>query len=191
MASNAYLAIKFKTVKIQDLFQKAIRFAGERHGHQKLPGSEASYLVHLANVAMEVTFAAGHTPGFDLEFAIQVALLHDLLEDTKTTYQEIATGFSPRIAEAVLALTRNEALPRERQIPDSLLRIRKQPKEVWSVKLADRISNMQEPPSGWNVEKRKSYQSTARNILEELKGGNAYLEKRLQKKIDSYEQFLH
>lgn len=174
----------------QDLYQKALRFAGERHGSQKMPESDASYMVHLSNVAMELLFAARHTDEFDLEFAIPVALLHDLLEDTPTDYMEISDVFGHRVADAVQSLTRNEVLPREKQIPESLERIRRQPKEVWAVKLADRISNMQEPPPGWNAEKRKLYQSAARTILKELNGGNPYLEARLQEKIDAYYEFL-
>ena len=175
---------------LQSIFQRAILFAAERHGDQKMPGSEASYLVHLSNVAMEVIFAAGQTRDFDLKFAVQVALLHDVLEDTPSEYPEIEHAFGPKIAKSVLALTKDESLPEALQIPDSLNRIKRQPREVWAVKLADRISNMQEPPDTWSMEKRRSYQEMAGFILIELKGGNTYLEHRLAQKIKDYERFL-
>ena len=107
---------------IQTLYQRAIRFAGERHGDQKMPSSNASYLVHLAHVAMEVMVAAPQSTDFDLEFALQVALLHDVIEDTPTTLEEVRGYFSEPVAEAVLALTKNELLPANEQIPDSLKR---------------------------------------------------------------------
>ena len=39
---------------IQSIYQKAMKFAGEKHASQKVPGSNANYLLHLSNVAMEI-----------------------------------------------------------------------------------------------------------------------------------------
>ena len=178
------------TPDIQTLYQKAIRFAGEKHASQKMPASEANYLVHLANVAMEVMIAAEHLAEFDVKFAVQVALLHDVLEDTDLSYSELQRAFSDDIAEAVRALSKDESLPADQQIPDSLRRIKKFRKEVWAVKLSDRISNMQEPPKSWSVEKTKKYHQVAKLILKELDGGNSYLEQRLKTKIDNYKQYF-
>ena len=178
------------TNSVQDKYQKALRFAGERHGNQKMPGSGASYLVHLSNVAMEVILASEHSPVFNLEFAVQVALLHDVLEDTSTILEELQNEFGNDIADAVMALTKNENLAPEAQIPDSLERIKSMPREVWAVKLADRISNMQTPPPFWDAEKKADYHRMAKRILENLEGGNAFLEKRLSEKIASYQQYL-
>ena len=175
--------------ELQQVYQKAIRYAGERHTDQKMPASKASYLVHLSNVAMEIILAANHSTGFDLEFAVQVALLHDVIEDTKTSFEEVAESFSLEVAEAVLALSKNEDLPADDQIPDSLRRIKTLRKEVWAVKLADRISNMQEPPGTWTLEKKKHYLEVAKLIRNELRGGNAYLESRLEEKIGEYPQY--
>ena len=178
-------------MKLQDLYQKALKFAGEKHGDQKMPGSEASYLVHLSNVAMEVLLAGQHEDGFNIELAVQAALLHDTLEDTDTSFEELKTHFGFQVADAVLALSKNEDLEPEQQIPDSLARIRLQPKEIWAVKLADRISNMQEPPQSWGKNKRIAYQLAARMILIYLKGGNAHLEERLEEKILEYDQYIN
>lgn len=175
--------------ELQQTYQKAIRFAGERHANQQMPASKASYLVHLSNVAMEVILAAKHSKNFDLLFAVQVALLHDVLEDTPTSFEEVAESFSIEIAESVLALSKNEDLPADDQIPDSLRRIKTLRKEVWAVKLADRISNMQEPPGNWTLEKKKQYLEVAKLISNELKGGNAYLESRLEEKIGEYPEY--
>ncbi|MDN3641796.1 HD domain-containing protein [Lutimonas halocynthiae] len=175
---------------LQTPYQKAIKFAGEKHDNQKVPGSQSSYLAHLSNVAMEIMVAAQHTDNFDQVFAVQVALLHDVLEDTSTTYDELQSVFGKKIADGVLALSKDETLKAEARIPDSLSRIKKQPKEVWAVKLADRISNMQEPPEHWDKNKRMTYLKMAGIILFELKGGNAYLEKRLEQKIIDYQAYI-
>ncbi len=175
---------------LQDYYQKAINFAGEKHADQKIPGSNTSYMVHLSNVAMEVLEASRHSQGFDAQFAVQTALLHDLLEDTSTTFEQIRENFGVNIAKAVLALSKNEQLPASKQIQDSLNRIKSEPKEVWAVKLADRISNMQKPPQHWDKNKINDYKKMAGIILLQLKGGNEYLEHRLLKKIEAYNQYL-
>lgn len=180
---------------IQDYYQKAINFAGMHHADQNIPGSNTSYMVHLSNVAMEVILASQHGPNspgedFDCEFAVQVALLHDLLEDTSTSFDEIKEVFGENIARGVLALSKNETLPVSQQILDSLSRIKFEPKEVWAVKLADRISNLQQPPAHWDNDKIVAYHKMAGVILLQLKGGNAYLESRLQQKIIDYNEFI-
>ena len=72
---------------------------------------------------------------------------------------------------------------------DSLERIGKQPKEVWMVKLADRITNLQPPPKHWNKEKIANYRHEAQLILEALKEGSAGLALRLERKILDYSQY--
>lgn len=177
-------------MSLQSFYQKAINFAAEKHQNQKIPGTNSSYLIHPATVAMEIIFASQSQSNFDLKLAVQVALLHDVLEDTGSTFAEIQEEFDIAVADGVMALTKNENLPREVQIPDSLNRILLQPKEIWAVKLADRISNLQEPPKHWTSNQRINYQHMARTILDTLNGGCAYLEQRLKQKIDDYNHYL-
>lgn len=174
---------------LQNAYQKAIRFAAEKHIGQTIPGTEISYVVHLSNVAMEIMIAAENSENFDLEFAIQVALLHDILEDTATTFEDLKQNFGVKIANAVLALTKNSEIKDEEKMLDSLIRIKRQPSEVWAVKLADRITNLQKPPGHWNLAKISQYKSEAERILDELENGNEYLAKRLENKIVEYENY--
>jgi hypothetical protein len=94
----------------QELYQKAIKFAGEKHKNQKVPGTEANYLLHISNVAMEIIFAYKENDNFDIDFAVQVALLHDTLEDTTTEFTELVEKFGEKIAIGVQALTKDESL---------------------------------------------------------------------------------
>jgi guanosine-3',5'-bis(diphosphate) 3'-pyrophosphohydrolase len=175
---------------VQTAYQQAIKYAAQKHGSQTVPGTALPYLVHLSNVAMEVLTAAQHSNPFDLPFAVQVALLHDILEDTPTTHEELAHTFYQKVADAVAALTKNDALPKMDKMQDSLSRILQQPKEVWAVKLADRITNLQAPPPHWNFYRKTEYLNEATIILDTLQGGNAYLEERLARKIAAYEAYL-
>lgn len=175
----------------QELYQRAILFAAAKHTarQQCIPGTNLPYVVHLSNVAMEILIAAHHSPHFDLNFALQVALLHDTLEDTDTTFEELIQQFGAEIAKGVQALTKNDSLPKADRMADSLARIKQLRTEVWAVKLADRITNLQAPPSHWNNHKIADYQQEATLILNTLHGANAYLENRLAAKIEEYGQY--
>jgi len=174
----------------QDLYQKAIKFAGEAHKNQLVPGTGSNYLLHLSNVAMEVIFAHKYEQNFAIDFAVQLALLHDIIEDTEVTYNELRQKFDKKIADGVIALTKNKRLDKKLQLSDSLKRIQKQPKEIAIVKLADRITNLQKPPVFWNVKKRKSYLKQAVEIFTSLAKNNEYLAKRLENKIGEYKQYV-
>lgn len=175
---------------VQSLYQTAIKFAADKHKEQKVPGTELPYVVHLSNAAMEIFMAAIHTPDFNLNLAIPTALLHDAIEDTNTTADEIEALFGTTVTESVLALTKNKNLPNDQSMSDSLERIKQQPKEVWAVKLADRITNLQQPPAHWNNDKKKEYLEEAGAIYEALKDGNEYLANRLRIKTQEYERYI-
>lgn len=174
----------------QDLYQKAIKFAGEKHKNQKVPGSNANYLLHLSNVAMEILMAYSAKPNFDLDFAIQLALLHDTMEDTETDFAEIEAEFGHSVALGVQALTKNDNLSaKEEKMIDSLNRIIELEKEVGMVKLADRITNLQPPPGHWSQDKIRLYLEEAKLIGRMLEHSNTYLSARLNHKIGEYASF--
>lgn len=171
----------------QEKYLRALNFAAVAHGDQKVPGKPYSYVVHLAEVAQEVMAAAANSKeALDSDLSVQCALLHDTIEDAGVHYEELKNLFGSRVADGVLALSKNKLLPKDKQMKDSLERIKNQPKEVWMVKLADRITNLQTPPEYWSIEKISGYRSEATEILNELKGANDFLADRLTKKIDSY-----
>ncbi|MBO0593435.1 bifunctional (p)ppGpp synthetase/guanosine-3',5'-bis(diphosphate) 3'-pyrophosphohydrolase [Cellulophaga sp. E16_2] len=172
----------------QELYQEAIKFAGEKHREQKVPGTNSNYIVHISNVAMEVLMAYNFDKNFDINFAIQVAILHDTLEDTSAEFEEIKIKFGASVAKAVLALTKDETIQQKRdRMVDSLNRINKLEKEVGLVKIADRITNLQCPPNYWDKDKIKNYCIEAKLISTMLKGKNTYLHNRLDSKILAYE----
>ena len=179
-------------MELQSLYQEAIKFATYRHmeNQQTVKGTKLPYVVHVSNVAMEIFMAALYTETFDLELAIAVALLHDTIEDTATTFEELEVQFGKEVALSVMTLTKNEALPKEQQTIDSLKRIKQMKKEIWAVKLADRITNLQEPPDDWNKQKRHDYLEESKLIHHALRGGNEYLAFRLKGKIKEYRLYI-
>lgn len=176
----------------QDAYLKTLLFAGYAHRNQKVPSSEMSYVVHITNVTMEVANALiqGTDKDLDGTFAVQCALLHDTIEDTDVTYEDLVAEFGTRVADGVLALTKNETLPKEARMADSLKRIVAQGKEVRLVKMADRINNLQKPPKHWDRAKMKRYHKEAQFMLEQLGGVHGYIEARLKQKIAVYKQYF-
>ena len=173
---------------IQTIYQETMAFAAGKHAkiNQLVPGTTIPYAVHLSNVSMEVILAEKITHNFNLKLALQAALLHDTLEDTDTTETELEEKFGIAVSTCVKALTKDLGLPKNRQMADSLRRIKNMPAEIWAVKLADRITNLQPPPSHWDDKKKIDYQEEARVILAELKDGNEFLAKRLETLIEDY-----
>ncbi len=173
----------------QNSYIKAYRFAAQAHQGQKVPGTNLPYIMHLSFVSMEVMAALNVEQRRDGNLAVQGALLHDVIEDTAVTYEEVAAEFGERVAQGVLALSKDEALEKSVQMADSLRRIQQQPIEVWMVKLADRISNLAPPPAYWTNEKIKRYGEEALVIYNALHRASPFLAGRLQEKIEAYKAY--
>ena len=178
----------------REKYFKALNFAAEAHKGQLVPGTDLPYIVHVSLVTMEILAALAKESVERPNLAVQCGLLHDTLADTYVIYDEIVEQFGSYVADGVLALSNdgavgiseNEVKRRWLQLEDSLHRIKKQPREIWMVKLADRITNLQPPPNHWNDEKIEHYKEGAELIHRELVSASEYLGERLRMKIDHY-----
>ena len=171
----------------KDIVQKALFFASIKHGEQKMgrPPKQIPYVTHFCGVALNViNFASCEQ--VDKTFMLTLALLHDTLEDTITTHEELVQEFGVRVADGVKALSRNPELPLEKQIPDCVERIKGQPKEVAIVKMADRLINIRKRFSGWTKEKQDAYKIEAQFICDELGYVSKNLKQALQEAINKY-----
>jgi (p)ppGpp synthase/HD superfamily hydrolase len=169
-----------------ELFLKALRFAASAHGVQKVPGSDHPYLVHVCSVAAEVIAALESEEHEHPDLAVQCALLHDVAEDTLVELSAIEAHFGPAVAAGVAALTKDSSLDKPAQMPDSLQRIRRQPRDVWLVKLADRITNLQPAPAHWTAERRRAYRIEAEQILAALGEASPWLSRRFEERLEEY-----
>jgi (p)ppGpp synthase/HD superfamily hydrolase len=172
-----------------DRYVEAMRFAAAAHNAQKEPGHDLPYLVHVVSVAAEVIAALATTPLANPELAVTCALLHDTVEDTPVTLDQVRAKYGDAVAAGVAALTKNTSLPKPEQMPDSLRRIREQPPEIAVVKLADRITNLSAPPHYWPKEKCAAYRQEAITIADALGHASATLDARLRARIEAYRQF--
>lgn len=173
-----------------DVYLRACRFAAVAHQGQIFPGTPLPYLLHVTDVAAEVMAALAAEPGRDGDLAVQCALLHDVIEDTPFAHDDVEREFGAAVAAGVLALSKDPARPAAEQMADSLARIRRQPPEVWMVKLADRIVNLGEPPSYWPLARRQAYRAEGQQIADALGAASPALAGRLRARIAGYERFF-
>ena len=176
----------------QKKYLKAWNFASYHHKDQKVPGTDLPYINHVGSVTMEIMSSIIQSnPVKDSDLAVQCALLHDVIEDTEIKYEKLKDVFGFAVADGVEALSKNNELKtKNKRMRDSLERIKKQPKEIWMVKLADRITNLQPPPYYWTKHKIKQYRNEAIEIHEALKNANDVLSSRLLSKIEQYEIYI-
>ncbi|MEM7797801.1 MAG: HD domain-containing protein [Chloroflexota bacterium] len=175
----------------QDAYTRAWYFAAEAHGDQKVPGSDMPYIAHVGHVTMEVIASFEPDPPDSPDLAVQCALLHDVIEDTRIEVDNVEAMFGPEVTAGVLALSKDKSLKTKgEQMLDSLNRIQMQPLEVWRVKLADRIANLRQPPHYWSVDKIANYQAEARLIHDALHPASDYLADRLAQKIEQYGRWI-
>jgi guanosine-3',5'-bis(diphosphate) 3'-pyrophosphohydrolase len=161
------------------LILKALEFAAHKHRHQKRKDKEASpYINHpiaLANVLWE-------EGGVTDPVVIAAALLHDTIEDTKTTWQELRGAFGDELAEIVLEVTDVKWISKalRKRLQES--RARHASERAKLVKLADKIVNLRDvaahPPVDWDLARRREYFEWAKKVIDRLRGAHPLLERR-------------
>lgn len=156
---------------------KALQFAAAKHTAQRRKDLERSpYINHPIALATILTVEGRVTD----PAVICAAILHDTLEDTQTSPQEIENLFGREVMEIVLEVTDDKRLPGpERK------RLQEEHAGTAShgarlVKLADKIANLRDlaasPPEDWTLERRRTYFDWARRVVDRLRGTHAGLE---------------
>jgi (p)ppGpp synthase/HD superfamily hydrolase len=159
------------------LISEAAELAARRHNGMARKGrGNEPYINHLAEVA---NLLARATDGADAEL-VAAGWLHDVIEDTETTREELARKFSDRIASLVVECTDDMNLPkverRRRQVVDA-------PKKSTSarlIKIADKISNVgariHSDPTSDERGDLADYTDWAEQVVAGCRGGNAWLD---------------
>jgi guanosine-3',5'-bis(diphosphate) 3'-pyrophosphohydrolase len=133
---------------------QALDFAAERHSAQRRKGLDAApYVNHLIEVA---TLLANIGEIDDVEVLI-AAVLHDVLEDTATSADEVTERFGERVCRFVRALSDDKSLPRKRRREITLEELPEMDVLVKVIKLADLSSNIKLLPPNWSDERKLEY----------------------------------
>ena len=134
---------------------EAVAFAAHWHGDQIRPAGEP-YLSHLLEATRVLVEAVGVT---DVD-VLRAALLHDVVEDTACTLDEVRNRFGERVTVLVDWVTkppRGEGQSREEARSAYLKRLGDAPDDAVLVKLADRLSSVQRLDTHPRPEKRRDY----------------------------------
>jgi guanosine-3',5'-bis(diphosphate) 3'-pyrophosphohydrolase len=159
------------------LLLKTILFAAQKHREQRRKDiHQSAYINHPIQVA-ELLWRLGGVRNPDV---IQAALLHDTLEDTDATMDELTREFGQVIAKIVLEVTDDKSKPKAVR---KQLQIDHAPflsSEAKLVKLADKICNVrdvvEDPPADWPESRRKDYLDWAKAVVDGLHGVHPGLE---------------
>lgn len=157
---------------------EAMDFAARKHRMQRRKDVHASpYINHPIALARLLRIEAGVT---DVE-VLCAALLHDTVEDTDTTPEELAAKFGRHIADIVAEVTDDKKLPKEVR---KQLQVHHAPSltaKAKLVKLADKTCNLRDmdvsPPAGWSLERRRGYFEWAKQVVDGLRGTHPKLER--------------
>ena len=159
------------------LLLKALAFAAHKHRDQRRKDPEASpYINHPIALADVLVNEGGIS---DIE-VLCAALLHDTVEDTATTPEELAGAFGERIARIVAEVTDDETLSKSERKRLQIEHAGELSAEAKLVKLADKICNLRDvaerAPEGWDLARRREYFDWAKRVVDGLRGTNARLE---------------
>jgi (p)ppGpp synthase/HD superfamily hydrolase len=160
------------------LMTRVVDFAAVKHRGQRRKGAAGEpYFNHLAEVAFLVAKA---TEGRD-PIAVLGALLHDTIEDTETTADELEAEFGAEVARLVAEVTDDKRLPK---VERKRLQIENAPHKsdrAKLIKIADKISNLRgianSPPTDWDLARRREYYVWAARVVEGCRGVNPWLER--------------
>jgi GTP diphosphokinase / guanosine-3',5'-bis(diphosphate) 3'-diphosphatase len=155
----------------------AVRFAADKHRAQRRKGAEEiPYVNHPIEVA-ELLWRVG---GVRSVSVLAAAILHDTLEDTDATPEELDREFGAEVRRLVEEVTDDKSLPKQRRKELQVEHAPHKSAGAKAVKLGDKICNVRDvafsPPAEWPVERRREYLDWSERVVAGLRGTNPALE---------------
>ena len=168
---------KFERTDIA-LIMEAASFAAERHRTQRRKDAEASpYINHPLALASLLAGEGGVTDAT----VLAAALLHDTVEDTETSPDEIAERFGADVAAIVAEVTDDKSLHWTERKRLQVVKAASKSDRAKLVKLADKVCNLRDlaatPPADWSKERRLQYFRWAKEVVAGLRGASPALER--------------
>ena len=157
---------------------KALEFSAKKHSNQRRKDLDASpYINHPIALARVLSDIAGITD----KKVICAALLHDTIEDTQTTPEELYFNFGKGITKIVLEVTDDKSLPKAERKLLQIEHAKNASKSAKLVKLADKICNLRDivnsPPASWDIERKREYFEWAKQVVDQVRDANKKLAK--------------
>lgn len=161
-----------------DLFIRALAFAAEKHRDQRRVDAEARPYINHPIALARVLSVEGDVQDAEI---LAAALLHDTIEDTDCTAEELRQEFGEHVTALVLEVTDDTSLPKpvrkQRQIDEAA---QKSP-GAKLIKLADKICNLRDilrsPPPKWTLQRKQEYFTWSEAVLNGMRGSHPDLER--------------
>jgi guanosine-3',5'-bis(diphosphate) 3'-pyrophosphohydrolase len=156
----------------------ALAFAAHKHRAQRRKDKEASPYINHPIALADVLANEG---GIDDPVALCAAVLHDTIEDTETTNEELRQRFGEEIADVVMEVTDDKLLEKAERKERQVVHAPHLSERAKLVKLADKICNLRDiasnPPATWPLERKKEYYDWAKRVIDALRGAHPGLER--------------
>jgi guanosine-3',5'-bis(diphosphate) 3'-pyrophosphohydrolase len=156
---------------------QAASFAATKHTGQRRKNAAAGpYINHPIEVAEHLSTVGGVTD----EDILIAALLHDTVEDTDTTREEIAEWFGENVASLVMECTDDKSLPKQERKRLQIVNAPHKSPGAKQIKLADKTCNLrtmvEDPPADWPLQRQIEYFEWAEKVVAGLLGQNEALD---------------
>ena len=164
----------------------ALQLAAYKHRDQRRKDHAASPYINHPIALADVLVNEGGVTDYEVLCA---ALLHDTVEDTATTPEELAEVFGTRIADIVAEVTDDTRLPKAERKRLQIEHARTLSSQARLVKLADKICNLRDvaerPPASWDLARRREYFDWAKRVVDGLRGAPGEEMRRLEAAFDA------
>jgi guanosine-3',5'-bis(diphosphate) 3'-pyrophosphohydrolase len=173
------------------LLLRAIDFAARKHRDQRRKGAEASpYINHPIAVALLLAEIGGVT---DTEI-LAAAILHDTLEDTDTTAEDLTAAFGALIRKIVEEVTDDKTLRKDARKRRQIDHAAHLSADAVFIKLGDKIANVLDvthsPPANWDIDRRREYLEWAEAVVSHCPSVNAALERHFAQVLEEGRRLL-
>ena len=157
-----------------ELVLRALAFAAQRHRDQRRRDGHASPFV---NHPIEVAALLAEVGGVSDATTLAAAVLHDVVEDTATTADELTSSFGTAVARIVTEVSDDPDLPGPERRRLQAMRAATLSPAARLIKIADKTANLRQRPADWTIERWADYAASARRVVDACRGTNAALER--------------
>ena len=159
------------------LIKKALAFATKKHkNHTRQDKEKSSYIVH----PIDVRHILSDVGGVENAEVLAAALLHDTLEDTSTTREELIENFGQTVCSLVEEVSDDKTLPRQTRKDLQIQHAPQLSEGAVLIKLGDKISNVTDithtPPTNWDCSRCLGYLDWAEEVIQNCPKVNTALE---------------
>lgn len=156
---------------VRSYWRRAALFAASKHHGQKRKNGKTPYMNHTVSVAKILHEEAGISD----DVTIIAALLHDTIEDTNTTHDELVRLFGSEVADTVKEVSDNKSLSKNERKRLQVVNAPGMSEKAQAVKIADKIANMRDvidrpPVPDWDSETKHKFYDHSNAVVSAMKG---------------------